>query len=446
MNRAKDLARLRIDAQEVFKAGLEAVNPANAINKYLCLKDHRLTVGDIKYDLTKFEYIYVIGAGKASAAMAQGVEKLLGEKLNSGLINTKYDHGLPLRKIQLTESGHPVPDEAGFLGAQKIVELLEKTGQKDLVIFLISGGGSALLPYPAEGLSLEDKQKVTKTLLEVGANIHEINALRKHMSLVKGGRLARFAFPSTLISLILSDVIGDDLDSIASGPTIPDRSTFGDCLYILDKYHIRDRVPPVVVELMEKGAKGEIEESPKSGDPVFERTQNIIIGSNIQAVEAAKKKAHNLGYNTLILSTFIEGETKDVAKVHAALAKEILSSGNPIGRPACVISGGETTVTIHGKGLGGRNQEFALAAAIDIAGLKGVVVLSAGTDGTDGPTEAAGAIADETSVERAGKMGIDAERFLHENDSYHFFQSLGDLIITGPTHTNVMDLRLVLAA
>ncbi len=446
MNRTKDLARLRIDAQEIFQAGLEAVNPANAINKYLCLKDNQLTVGDVKYDLTKFGNIHVIGAGKASAAMAQAVEKLLGEKLNSGLINTKYDHGLPLRKIQLTESGHPVPDEAGFRGVQKIVELLEKTGEKDLVIFLISGGGSALLPYPAAGLGLEDKQKVTKTLLEVGANIHEINALRKHLSLVKGGRLARCAFPATLISLILSDVIGDDLDSIASGPTVADRSTFGDCLHILNKYHIRDRVPPVVVELMEKGAKGEIEESPKPGDPVFERTQNIIIGSNIQAVEAAKKKAHNLGYNTLILSTFIEGETKDVAKVHAAVVKEILSSGNPIGRPACVISGGETIVTIHGKGLGGRNQEFALAAAIDIAGLKDVVVLSAGTDGTDGPTDAAGAIADGTSVERAGKMGMDAECFLHENDSYHFFQSLGDLIITGPTHTNVMDLRLVLAA
>jgi glycerate 2-kinase len=339
-----------------------------------------------------------------------------------------------------------VPDEAGFRGAQKIVKLLEKTGEKDLVIFLISGGGSALLPYPAEGLSLEDKQEVTRALLEVGADIHEINALRKHLSLVKGGRLARFAFPSPLISLILSDVIGDDLDSIASGPTVPDKSTFGDCLHILDKYHIRDRIPQAVVKIMEKGARGEIEESPKPGDPIFEQAQNVIIGSNIQAVEAARNEAHKLGYNTLILSTFIEGETKDVARVHAAVAKEILSSGNPICRPACVISGGETTVTIQGKGLGGRNQEFALAAAIDIAGLRDVVVLSAGTDGTDGPTDAAGAIVDGTTIERAEKMGMDAELFLRENDSYHFFQSLGDLIITGPTHTNVMDLRLVLDA
>jgi glycerate 2-kinase len=444
MNRAKNLARIRKDARSIFLAGVDAVNPKNGIRKHLSLKDNRLTVEDVRYDLNRFENIYVIGAGKASAAMAQAVGELLGEKLNFGLVNTKYGHGLPLGKVQLTEAGHPVPDEAGFHGAQKIVKLLEKTGEKDLVIFLISGGGSALFPYPAENLSLEDKQKVTKTLLEVGASIHEINSLRKHLSLVKGGRLARFAFPSTLISLILSDVIGDDLDSIASGLTVPDQSTFGDCLHILDKYHIRDRIPPAVVEVIEKGARGEIEESPKSGDPVFERTQNVIIGSSIQAVEAAKNKALDLGYNTLILSTFIGGETKDVAKVHAAVAKEILSSGNPIGRPACVISGGETTVTIHGKGLGGRNQEFVLAAAIDIAGLKEVVVLSAGTDGTDGPTNAAGAIADGTSIERAENMGMNADHFLQENDSYRFFQTLGDSIITGPTHTNVMDLRLVL--
>ncbi len=446
MSRTEDLARLRKDARSIFLAGVDAVNPVNAIKKHLSLKDNQLIAGGSKYDLTQFENIFVIGAGKASAAMAQALEELLGERLYSGLVNTKYGHGLPLRKIQLNESAHPVPDEAGFIGAQRIVNLLEKTGKSDLVIFLISGGGSALLPYPAEGLSLGDIQKVTKTLLEVGADIHEINAIRKHLSLVKGGRLARLAFPSPLISLILSDVIGDDLDSIASGPTVPDQSTFGDCLHILDKFRIRDRIPSVAVEIMEKGARREIEESPKAGDPVFERTQNIIIGSNIQAVEAARDKAHNLGYNALILSTFIEGETKDVARVHAAVAKEILSSDNPIGRPACVVSGGETTVTIQGKGLGGRNQEFALAAAIDIAGLKDVVVLSAGTDGTDGPTDAAGAIADGTTVERAEKMGMDAELFLRENDSYPFFRSLGDLIITGPTHTNVMDLRLVLAA
>jgi glycerate 2-kinase len=360
------------------------------------------------------------------------------------LVNTKYGHSVPLKRVQVIEAGHPVPDEEGFRGARQIVQILERTDEKDLIFFLISGGGSALLPYPAEGITLEDKQTVTRILLEVGASIHEINALRKHLSLVKGGRLARLAFPSTLVSLILSDVIGDDLDSIASGPTVPDHSTFDDCLNILEKYRIFDRIPPAVAEIFRKGARGEIEETPKPGNPVFERTQNLIIGSNIMAVEAAAKKAEKLGYNTLILSTFIAGETRDVAGVHAAIAREILSSGNPLKRPACVLSGGETTVTICGKGKGGRNQEFSLAAALDINGLENIVVLSAGTDGTDGPTDAAGAIAEGATVSRARKLGMDPGHYLRENDSYNFFKALGDLIVTGPTNTNVMDLRIVL--
>jgi len=293
---------------------------------------------------------------------------------------------------------------------------------------------------------LEDKQQMTKLLLEVGATIHEINALRKHVSRVKGGRLAKLAYPSTLISLILSDVVGDNLDSIASGPTVPDESTFGDCLDILKKYELQDKISSSVVEFLKEGAQGEHEETPKADDPAFERTQNVIIGSNILAVKAAEKKAQELGYNSLILSTLIEGETKEVAKVHAAIAKEILRTGNPIEKPACVISGGETTVTIQGQGLGGRNQEFTLAAAIEIDGWDGVVILSGGTDGTDGPTDAAGAIADGMTVNRAKELELDAQASLKENDSYNFFQPLDDLIITGPTHTNVMDLRLVIIA
>jgi hydroxypyruvate reductase len=360
------------------------------------------------------------------------------------VVNVKYGHIFPLNKIKVNEAGHPVPDEAGFHGTEEIIQLLKKTEKNDLVLFLISGGGSALLPYPAEGLTLEEKQEVTKYLLEVGACIHEINAVRKHLSRVKGGRLAKLAHPSTLISLMLSDVIGDDLDTIASGPTVPDDSTFDDCLKVLEKYQMREKIPASVVELLEKGARGEVEETPKAGDPAFQRTQNMIIASNILAVQAAQRKAEELGYNTMILSTFVEGETKEAARVHAAVAKEILHTGNPVPRPACIISGGETTVTIRGKGLGGRNQEFVLAAVIDIDGLENVVILSAGTDGTDGPTDAAGAIADGSTVSRAKKKGMDAEYFLRENDSYHFFKPLGDLIITGPTHTNVMDLRLVM--
>ncbi len=439
-----NVSRLRKDAEAIFQAGIEAVNPILAVKKHTTLQDDRLIVGDQAYNLAEYDGIYVIGTGKASAAMAQAVEELLGERLKGGVVNVKYGHTFPLNKIKVNEAGHPVPDEAGFHGAEEIIQLLKKTGKNDLVLFLISGGGSALLPYPAEGVTLEEKQQVTRYLLEVGACIHEINAVRKHLSRVKGGRLAKLAHPSTLVSLMLSDVIGDDLDTIASGPTVPDKSTFDDCLKILEKYQMRERIPISVVELLEKGARGEVEETPKAGDPVFQRTQNLVIASNILAVQAAKRKAEELEYNSLILSTFVEGETKEVARVHAAVAKEILQTGNPVPRPACVISGGETTVTIRGKGLGGRNQEFVLAAAIDIDGLKNVVVLSGGTDGTDGPTDAAGAIANGMTKNRALEKGMNAEQYLRENDSYNFFKSLDDLLITGPTHTNVMDLRLVM--
>ena len=439
-----NIAQARKDALAIFQAGVEAVDPAQAIKNHLKFEENHLIVGEKTTDLSGFDRISVIGAGKASAAMARAMEEILDERLNFGLVITKHNHALPLDKVHVIEAGHPVPDEAGFRGARQIVRFLEQVDEKDLVFFLISGGGSALLPYPHEGLTLEDKQDVTKILLEVGANIHEINTLRKHLSRVKGGRLAKVAYPATLISLILSDVIGDDLDSIASGPTVPDQTTFADCLRILDKYQITDRLPSVVVDILKKGTRGQVEDTPKAGDPAFERTQNLIIGSNILAVKAAEKKAGELGYNPLILSTFIEGETRDVARVHAAIAKEILSSGNPIKRPACVISGGETTVIIHGKGKGGRNQEFSLAAAMDIHGLGNVVVLSGGTDGTDGPTDTAGAIADGTTISRARKLGLNPDHYLHENDSYHFFEALNDLIITGPTYTNVMDLRVVL--
>ena len=430
----------------IFRAGVEAVDPARAIKKRCRLEANRLMAGEKTIDLSDFDRISVIGAGKASSAMARAMEELLGERLDSGIVMTKYNHSLPLDKVQVLEAGHPVPDEAGFGGARKIVRFLEKREEKDLVFFLISGGGSALLPYPCEGLTLEEKQEVTKVLLDAGASIQEINALRKHLSSIKGGRLAKIATPATLISLVLSDVIGDDLDSIASGPTVPDRSTFADCLAILEKYRIMERIPAGALEILRKGERGEIEETPKPGDPAFERTHNVIIGSNILAVEAAAKGAGDSGYHTLILSTFIQGETRDAARVHAAIAKEILHSGNPVKRPACVISGGETTVTIRGKGKGGRNQEFVLAAAMDIEGLENVVVLSAGTDGTDGPTDAAGAIADGKTVGRARESGMNPSRFLQENDSYPFFQALDDLIVTGPTYTNVMDMRILLVS
>jgi hydroxypyruvate reductase len=441
MNR---LGKLRKDAEVIFRAGLRAVDSKNAVTRFLNRNDQVLTVDNSTYDLLDYENVYVVGAGKASAAMAQAVEEILGERIETGIVNVKYDHILPLDIITLNEAGHPVPDEAGLKGTQQIVELLEKTNEKDLVLCLISGGGSALLPYPAEGITLEEKKRLTQILLEIGASIHEINVLRKHVSSVKGGRLARLAYPATLVTLILSDVIGDDLDSIASGPTVADRSTYANCLRILKKYSVLDEIPKAIRDHFEMGARGLIEETPKVGDPAFANTQNVIVGSNPLAVQAAKRKADELGYNSLILSSSIDGETKDVAIDHADIAKEILQTGKPVPKPACVISGGETTVTIRGQGKGGGNQEFVLASAIAIDGLENVVVLSGGTDGTDGPTDAAGAFADGTTVSRAKSRGIDAEEYLRNNDSYSFFNPLGDLLKTGPTFTNVMDLRLVL--
>jgi len=440
----KNLVQLRTDARTLFFSGVRAADPKNAVQRSVQVTGQKLVIQDTVYDLARYDSVYVLGAGKAAAAMAQAVEARLGPWLTGGIVNVKYGHSIPLKRIEVNEAGHPVPDEAGIRGTDRMIKLLKGTGEKDLVLFLVSGGGSALLPCPAEGLNLADKQKVTQLLLECGATIHEINAVRKHLSLIKGGRMARLAYPSTLVGLILSDVIGDDIDCIASGPTAPDKSTFSDCIRIIENHGIRHRMPLAVMVILERGERGELEETPKENDTIFNKTHNVIIGNNLLALDTARQKADELGYHCLILSTSFQGETKDAAKVHAALAKEILTTDRPVPRPACVISGGETTVVIKGDGLGGRNQEFTLAAAMDIEGLEPVVILSGGTDGTDGPTDAAGALADGRTITRARESGMEANTYLDRNDSYHFFQALDDLLVTGPTRTNVMDLRLVL--
>ncbi|MCX6638331.1 MAG: glycerate kinase [Acidobacteria bacterium] len=416
---------LRKHALAIFRAALEASDPVEAVLRHVHAEGRFLVVGKRRYALDRFRKIHVIGAGKASAAMARAVERLLGRRIAGGLVNVKYAHLAPVKRVELNECGHPLPDAAGVAGATRIARIAGQAGEDDLIIALMSGGGSALLPAPAPPVTLEEKQATTRLLLACGANIHEFNAVRKHISMVKGGQLARLAWPATTLCLMLSDVIGDDLDVIASGPTAPDASTFASARAILDRYGLLDRIPLSVRERLEAGVAGVIAETPKAGDEVFSRVQNLVVGSNALAVNAAARKARELGYRTLVLSSMIEGETRDVARVHAAIAKQMIASGQPLKPPACVISGGETTVTLRGDGLGGRNQEFALAAAIDIAGLGNVLLLSGGTDGTDGPTDAAGALA--------------------RNDSYHFFEPLGDLIKTGPTNTNVMDVRLVLA-
>jgi len=440
----KDIEHMRNHAMEIFRAGLSAVEPRNAIVKYCSLKDNILVVGEREYDLGKFKAVTIIGAGKAGASMSAAVEEILGDRVSGGVVSVKYGHVCDVSTVEIMEAGHPVPDQAGLTGARKILQSARSADEDDLVICLLSGGGSALMPFPAEGITLEEKQETTRILLACGATIHEINAVRKHISSLKGGRLARAVYPATLISLILSDVVGDDLDVIASGPTVPDSSTFADCMEIFKKYKIEDRVPAPVTAHIKAGSAGEISETPKPDDPVFRNTYNLIVASNLECVMAARRKAEELGYTALVLSSMVEGETREVALVHGAVAKETLKTGNPIPTPACVLSGGETTVSISGDGLGGRNMEFSLAAGIDLDGWSKVVVLSAGTDGTDGPTDAAGAMVDGGSMEKAGKMGLNPFKYLADNDSYHFFEKLGGLIKTGPTNTNVMDLRIML--
>ena len=438
---------LRQHAQAIFAAGVRAVEPAAAMKRSLRRDGNRLMIGGVEHDLDACRHIYVVGGGKAGAAMAQAAEEILGDRISAGWVNVKYQHLAPTRIVTIHEAGHPVPDDAGMRGAQKIINLLSRAEADDLVLCLISGGGSALLPAPAPGITLAEKQTVTRLLLNCGAAIHEINAIRKHISAVKGGQFVRLASPATVIALILSDVVGDALDTIASGLTAPDSTTFRDCLMILEKYALLDQIPASVRARMLAGVNGAIPDTPKPGDPIFARTQQVIIANNAIAAQAAVEQARALGYHAMLLSACIEGETKDVAKVHAAILKEICRSGNPLPRPACVISGGETTVTMpeHANGLGGRNQEFALAAAREIAGMKGVLAFSAGTDGTDGPTDAAGAFADGETFRRARELSLDPVVYLQKHHAYRVFDALGDLLKTGPTNTNVMDLRILLA-
>ena len=420
---------LRHQAAAVFRAALRAADPHDAVMRYLARRDY-----------SRFRHIYVIGAGKAGASMARAAERALGRLVTGGLVNVKYGHVAKLRRLELNQCGHPVPDQRGVAGAERIAEIAASAQAGDLVLCLISGGASALLPLPAPPVTLAEKQEVTRLLLACGADIHEINCIRKHLSAIKGGQLARLAWPARVEALLVSDVIGDNPDVIGSGPAAPDPSTFREAAAVLDRYGIRNKVPAAVRTRIEQGVAGAIDETPKPGDKLFARVRNTVIGGNRLALDAAARQARALGFRTLVLSSSIAGETREIARMHAAIAREVAESGRPVKAPACFISGGETTVTLRGDGLGGRNQEFVLAAALDIAGLDNVVVLSAGTDGTDGPTDAAGAIADGDTLRRKP----DARRYLDANDSYHYFESLGDLIITGPTNTNVADVRILL--
>jgi glycerate 2-kinase len=381
----------------------------------------------------------VVGAGKASAAMARAVELHWPGDL-SGLIVTRYGHGVPTERIEIVQAAHPVPDAAGSAAAARILALVQGLTKDDLVLCLISGGGSALLALPAPGLTLADKQAVNKALLKSGAAIGEMNCVRKHLSAIKGGRLAVAAAPARVVTLMISDVPNDDPSVIASGPTVADPTTAADALAILTKYGITE--PPAVLTHLRRGD----DETPKPGDPRLAAVENRIIATPQQSLEAAAAVARDAGHAPLILSDSIEGEAREVALVHAAIARHSSRQGQPAAPPCAILSGGETTVTVRGKGRGGRNAEFLLALAVALDGLPGVAALAADTDGIDGTEDNAGAIIVPDSLDRAAQRGIDAKALLADNDGYNFFAGLGDLVVTGPTFTNVNDFRAILVA
>ena len=433
----------------IFNAALAAVDPYNAVLKATSVKLNQLHILGTKYDLAAFGRIIVVGAGKATARMALAVESLLGKKISSGLIIVKNGHTAPLSIIEQVEAAHPVPNEAGIAGAQRILQLVRGADDKTLVICLLSGGASALLIAPVEGLTLQDKQEATRLLLNAGATISELNAVRKHLSMVKGGRLAQATYPAQLVTLILSDVIGDELDVIASGPTSPDKSTFAEARAVIAKYGLQEQLPPRVLDYLNRGIAGQEPETVKENDPCLDKTHNVIIAGIRLALAAATEKAGNLGFATKTISDALEGEARIAGRflAHAARAE---MAGMKSGERHCLLCGGETTVTVKGTGKGGRNQEFALAFALEIEGWQGVSLLSAGTDGSDGPNDAAGAIVDGKTVSRSRTLCIDPRSYLDNNDSYTFFQDFDTAagtqshLKTGPTGTNVMDIQIVI--
>jgi glycerate 2-kinase len=429
--------QLLTHARQIFKQALSAVDPYQAVVDNLIIENNKIRLKQelVSIDLTKVNNIYVVGAGKV-------LEKILNQL--TGLISVKYKHGLAFKKIRIIEAGHPLPDVNSRKAVQEILKVLSITQENDLVISLISGGGSALLALPVTGVSLEQKILVTQKLLACGASIDEINTVRKHISLVKGGQLARAAYPAPVFNLLLSDVLDDRVDIIASGLMVADKSTFQDAIRLVEKYKLSWELPEAVTIHLKKGVNGLIPETPKQGDPIFNKVYTCIVGSNRIALNAARSKARELGYNTLLLSSTIQGEAREIGKTLAAIAREIVTSGNPLAAPGCIICGGETTVTLQGQGKGGRNQECALSALTGISGLPATIIFCAGTDGTDGPTDAAGAYCTGDSQKNARAQGLNEESYLRENDSYNFFKKLGSLIITNPTGTNVMDIYMIL--
>lgn len=434
----------------VLEAALHAVDPGPAVSRALRREGSRLVVGDASYDLDRLEHVYLLGCGKAAVAMGLAAAEILDDRLAAGALVTKHGHaagaGALPPTVAVLEAGHPVPDAAGVQAAQRIAALAQQATAADLVLCLVSGGGSALLTLPAQGLALADLQATTAALLRCGASIDEINTLRKHLEQLKGGQLARLASPAAVASLVLSDVVGSPLDVIASGPTVADRSTWDEAWAIVQRYELAPDLPALVVQRLRAGLDGQLPDTPKPGDPLFQRSQTAVVADNALAAQAALAKARSLGFDAQVLSTFVEGEAREVAQVVVALGREAAAHGRPAAPPACLLLGGETTVTLRGEGCGGRNQELALAAALALARIpqgQRIVVASLATDGSDGPTDSAGGLADGGTVARGRAAGLDAAAHLAANDAYPFLQASGDLLRTGPTQTNVNDLIVV---
>jgi glycerate-2-kinase len=419
------------------------VEAGKALRRAVRKRGQVLTVGNRRYDLTRYDRIVVVGAGKATASMARAMEGLLGPRLRSGLVIVKHGHAVPTRRIVVNEAGHPLPDRAGLRAASRLRAMISSLSGRDLLIVLLSGGASSLMPSPVPGVSLRDKHRVTDLLLKSGATIREINTVRKHLSALKGGGLAG-STQAAIITLILSDVLGDDVSAIASGPTAPDPTTFRDAVQCLKRYRLWHDVPAGVRAHLSRGSHGLVKETPKPGAPVFRRVQHQLIGSNEVAVAAAERSARKAGLRTAVITTRLSGEASRAGAGFGAIARRVVRNGKPARKPCCIIAGGETTVTVKGNGRGGRAQEFAVAAAGAIAGLKNVWVAALGTDGTDGPTDVAGAVVDGGTMIRAGRSGVDLKQALRDNDTYAALKKLRAHITTGPTNTNVNDLYLLL--
>jgi hydroxypyruvate reductase len=435
------------DLLSIRTAALQAADPALGVRRSLALEGATLRAGPSQWQLTPGQRVLLVAVGKAAPSMAQAAADILGEWLGEGIVVTKTGHSAGHRlppQVQVHEAGHPTPDACGLQAASEVERLLQNAGPNDHVLALLSGGASALLPLPVKGVTLEDLQVVTGLLLRAGATIVELNTVRKHLDRLKGGGMARLAFPAPLAALILSDVVGDPLDVIASGPTVPDPTTFADAWAVLEKYNLISAIPPALRAHLHSGLKGHLPDTPFPDDPIFAHVTHQITGSNRQAALAAHQQAQQLGYHSLLISTLVEGEAREVGKLAAALAKSIRLHGDPLPPPACLILGGETTVTVRGLGVGGRNQELALSAALSLEGTPGAAIMALATDGTDGPTDAAGAIVDGDTLAHARALGLNLALALNNNDAYPFLEKIGALMKTGPTGTNVCDLTVIL--